>query len=55
MNRNFYLPMKFKTSLYRIYDNDGYNIHAREAEFFTYFKNAFSKTHKYSLCKQINK
>jgi hypothetical protein len=55
MNRNFYLPMKFKTSLYRIFDNDGYNIHAREAEFFTYFKNAFSKTHKYSIYKQSNK
>lgn len=52
MNRNFYLPMKFKTSLYRIYDNDGYNIHAREAEFFTYFKFAFSRTHKYSIYKQ---
>lgn len=55
MNRNFYLPMKFKTLLYRIYDNDGYNIHAREAEFFAYFKNAFSKTHKYSIYKQLNK
>tara|TARA_B110000444_G_scaffold220947_1_gene222034 strand:+ start:4200 stop:4706 length:507 start_codon:yes stop_codon:yes gene_type:complete len=52
MNRNFYLPMKFKTLLYRIYDNDGYNIHAREAEFFTYFKLAFSRTHKYSIYKQ---
>ena len=55
MNRNFYLPMKFKTLLYRIYDNDGYNIHAREAEFFAYFKNAFSKTHKYSIYKQAIK
>jgi len=55
MNRNFYLPMKFKTSLYRIYDNDGYNIHVREAEFFTYFKLAFSRTHKYSIYKQQEK
>jgi hypothetical protein len=47
--------MKFKTLLYRIYDNDGYNIHAREAEFFAYFKNAFSKTHKYSIYKQAIK
>lgn len=52
MKENLYLPVRFKTSLYRIFDNDGYNIHAREAEFFTYFKNAFSKTHKYSLYKQ---
>jgi hypothetical protein len=55
MNRNFYLPMKFKTLLHRLYNNEGYNIHAREAEFFTYFKNAFSKTHKYSLYKQTIK
>lgn len=55
IKENFYLPMRFKTSLYRIFDNDGYNIHAREAEFFTYFKNAFSKTHKYSIYKQSNK
>ena len=55
MKENLYLPMRFKTSLYRIFDNDGYNIHAREAEFFTYFKNAFSKTHEYSLYKQSNK
>ena len=55
MKENLYLPMRLKTSLYRIFDNDGYNIHAREAEFFTYFKNAFSKTHKYSLYKQKNK
>ena len=55
MKENLYLPMRFKTSLYRIFDNDGYNIHAREAEFFTYFKNALSKTHKYSLYKQSNK
>ena len=52
MNRNFYLPMKFKTLLHRLITNEGYNIHAREAEFFTYFKNAFSKTHKYSIYKQ---
>ena len=55
MKENLHLPMRFKTSLYRIFDNDGYNIHAREAEFFTYFKNAFSKTHEYSLYKQKNK
>ena len=55
MKENLYLPMRFKTSLYRIFDNDGYNIHAIEAEFFTYFKNAFSKTHEYSLYKQKNK
>jgi hypothetical protein len=55
IKENFYLPMRFKTSLYRIFDNDGYNIHAREAEFFSYFKNAFSKTHKYSIYKQSNK
>ena len=55
MKENLYLPMRFKISLYRIFDNDGYNIHAREAEFFIYFKNAFSKTHKYSLYKQSNK
>lgn len=52
MKENLYLPMRFKTSLYRVFDNDGYNIHAREAEFFTYFKNALSKTHKYSIYKQ---
>jgi hypothetical protein len=55
MKENLYLPMRFKTSLYRIFDNDGYNIHAREAEFFSYFKNALSKTHKYSIYKQSNK
>ena len=55
MKENLYLPMRFKTSLYRIFDNDGYNIHAREAEFFTYFKNALSKTHKYSIYKQQEK
>ena len=54
MKENLYLPVRFKTSLYRIFDNDGYNIHAREAEFFMYFKCAFSKTHKYSLYKQSN-
>ena len=32
-----------------------YNIHIREVEFFIYFKNAFSKTHKYSLYKQAIK
>ena len=52
MKKNFYLPMKFKTLLHRLYNNKGYNIHAREAEFFIYFTNAFSKTHKYSLYKQ---
>ena len=52
MKENLYLPMRFKTSLYRIFDNDGYNIHAREAEFFAYFKNALSKTHKYSIYKR---
>ena len=51
IKENLYLPVRFKTSLYRIFDNDGYNIHAREAEFFTYFKNAFSKTHKHSIYK----
>lgn len=55
MKENLYLPMRFKTSLYRIFDNDGCNIDAREAEFFTYFKNAFSKTHKYSIYKQQEK
>ena len=55
MKENLHLPMRLKTSLYRIFDNDGYNIHAREAEFFTYFKNALSKTHKYSIYKQSNK
>lgn len=52
MKKNFYLPMKFKTLLHRLYNNEGYNIHAREAEFFIYLTNAFSKTHKYSLYKQ---
>ena len=52
MKENLYLPMRFKTSLYRVFDNDGYNIDAREAEFFTYFKNALSKTHKYSIYKR---
>ena len=52
MKKNFYLPMKFKTLLHRLYNNKGYNIHAREAEFFIYLTNAFSKTHKYSLYKQ---
>ena len=52
MKENLHLPVRFKTSLYRIFDNDGYNIHAREAEFFTYFKNALSKTHKYSIYKR---
>lgn len=52
MKENLYLPVRLKTSLYRIFDNDGYNIHAREAEFFIYFKNALSKTHKYSIYKR---
>ena len=52
MKENLYLPVRLRTSLYRIFDNDGYNIHAREAEFFTYFKNALSKTHKYSIYKR---
>lgn len=52
MKENLYLPVRLKTSLYRIFDNDGYNIHSREAEFFTYFKNALSKTHKYSIYKR---
>ena len=54
IKENFYLPMRFKTLLYRLFSKMAYNIHVREAEFFIYFKNAFSKTHKYSLYKQIN-
>ena len=54
MKENFYLPMRFKTLLYRLFSKMAYNIHVREAEFFIYFKNAFSKTHKYSLNKQLN-
>ena len=52
MKENLHLPLRLRTSLYRVFDNDGYNIHAREAEFFTYFKNALSKTHKYSIYKR---
>ena len=52
MKENLHLPVRLRTSLYRIFDNDGYNIDAREAEFFTYFKNALSKTHKYSIYKR---
>ena len=52
MKENLHLPLRLRTSLYRIFDNDGYNIDAREAEFFTYFKNALSKTHKYSIHKR---
>ena len=55
MKENFYLPMKFKTLLYRLFSKMAYNIHVREVEFFIYFKNAFSKTHKYSLYKQTIK
>jgi hypothetical protein len=55
MKENFYLPMRFKTLLYRLFSKMAYNIHVREAEFFIYFKNAFSKTHKYSLYKQAIK
>ncbi len=55
MKENFYLPMRFKTLLYRLFSKMAYNIHVREAEFFIYFKNAFSKTHKYSLYKQTIK
>ena len=52
MRENLYLPTRFKSSFYKVYDNDGYNIHSREVEFFAYFKLAFSKTHKYSIYKQ---
>jgi hypothetical protein len=55
MKENFYLPTRFKTLLYRLFSKMAYNIHVREAEFFIYFKNAFSKTHKYSLYKQAIK
>ena len=55
MKENFYLPMRFKTLLYRLFSKMAYNIHVREVEFFIYFKNAFSKTHKYSLYKQTIK
>ena len=55
IKENFYLPMRFKTLLYRLFSKMAYNIHVREAEFFIYFKNAFSKTHKYSLYKQTIK
>ena len=55
MKENFYLPTRFKTLLYRLFSKMAYNIHIREVEFFIYFKNAFSKTHKYSLYKQAIK
>ena len=55
MKENLYLPVKFKTSLYRIFDCEKFEISRYEKEFFLYFKNALSKTHQYSIYKQSNK
>ena len=55
MKENLYLPMRFKTSLYRIFDCEKFEISRYEKEFFLYFKCALSKTHKYSIYKQLNK
>ena len=55
IKENFYLPMRFKTSLYRIFDCEKFEISRYEKEFFFYFKNALSKTHQYSIYKQSNK
>ena len=52
IKENFYLPMRFKTSLYRIFDCEKFEISRYEKEFFLYFKNALSKTHQYSIYKQ---
>lgn len=52
MKENFYLPTRFKTSLYRIFDCEKFEISRYEKEFFLYFKCALSKTHKYSIYKQ---
>ena len=52
MKENLYLPMRFKTSLYRIFDCEKFEISRYEKEFFLYFKCALSKTHKYSIYKQ---
>ena len=55
MKENLYLPMRCKTSLYRIFDCEKFEISRYEKEFFLYFKCALSKTHKYSIYKQSNK
>jgi hypothetical protein len=55
MKENLHLPMRFKTSLYRIFDCEKFEISRYEKEFFLYFKCALSKTHKYSIYKQLNK
>jgi hypothetical protein len=55
MKENLYLPVRFKTSLYRIFDCEKFEISRYEKEFFLYFKNALSKTHQYSIYKQSNK
>ncbi|NCF42402.1 MAG: hypothetical protein GWP32_05870 [Bacteroidetes bacterium] len=55
MKENLYLPMRFKTSLYRIFTCEKFEISLYEKKFFLYFKCALSKTHKYSIYKQLNK
>ena len=52
MKENFYLPTRFKTSLYRIFTCEKFEISLYEKKFFLYFKCALSKTHKYSIYKQ---
>ena len=52
MKENFYLPVRFKTSLYRILDCNKHELSGYEKDFFDYFRNALSKTHKYSIYKQ---
>ena len=55
MKENLHLPMRFKTSLCRIFDCEKFETSRYEKEFFLYFKCALSKTHKYSIYKQLNK
>jgi len=55
MKENLYLPMRLKTSLYRIFDCNKHELSGYEKDFFHYFRNALSKTHKYSIYKQSRK
>jgi alpha-galactosidase len=55
MKENFYLPTRLKTSLYRIFTCEKYELSGCEKKFFLYFKCALSKTHKYSIYKQLNR
>ena len=55
MKENLHLPVRLRTSLYRIFTCEKYELSGCEKKFFLYFKCALSKTHKYSIYKQSNK